>query len=303
MENLNLDKFSPTVAALQDVAKKYQGLVISGVADKDGYLAVNEARKELKTQRVEISKTGKMLRADAITFQKKVIDKEKELIAIIEPVERELESKQKDIDTERSKIARKSVLPIRQEQLQKIEINVDDEFVLLMDDEQYKEFYNTKNAEYLEEKERLADEKRLEDEKKLQEEKDKIQRDKDKIAEEKRVIAAMKEAEAETKRLAEIEKQKAIDAIKQKAEDEKQKIIKDQADKEQARLQKEKEVQDAKEAEAETKKEAQAELEKAKKYQDFLKKNGYNEDTQGDYHISQEDNKTILYKKVDEITI
>ena len=98
MESLNIEKFSPKKAELIALADKSKGLVINGVDDKIGYSLVHDTRMELKRARVEIAKTGKNLRADALSFQKAVIEKEKELIAIIEPVEKDLELKQEAIE-------------------------------------------------------------------------------------------------------------------------------------------------------------------------------------------------------------
>ena len=45
---LNIEKFSPKKAELLDVSKKYLFLEIKGIDDKQGYMVVGEARKDLK---------------------------------------------------------------------------------------------------------------------------------------------------------------------------------------------------------------------------------------------------------------
>ena len=90
---MQLEKFNPTTAELKQKAEECSSLIIKGVDDKEGYQAVHKARMDLVRTRREINKTGKELRAEAIAFQKAVIDKEKELIGIISPVEDDLKAK------------------------------------------------------------------------------------------------------------------------------------------------------------------------------------------------------------------
>ena len=81
--NLDINKFNPTVKELKDLAKKYDGLEIKGIEDKDGYKLVDSARKDLKRRKVDIKKQGKSFRAEALKFQKEVIQVEKDLVRII----------------------------------------------------------------------------------------------------------------------------------------------------------------------------------------------------------------------------
>ena len=96
MDNLSLDQFNPKEAELVTMATNYKSLTINGIDDKQGYLEVSTARKHLAKTRVQISKDGKLLREEANAFQKKVIARERELIAIIEPVELELAAKEEE---------------------------------------------------------------------------------------------------------------------------------------------------------------------------------------------------------------
>jgi hypothetical protein len=158
MENLSMDKFNPTRAELTQMAEKYKTLTIAGAEDREGYMKVDVARKELKKTRIQIEKDGKLLRAEAVAFQKAVIEKEKELVGLIEPVEVNLAEQQEAIDEEREKLKRMELLPERKEKLAAIGIEVDDEFILLMDDLRFSEFYNLENSKYLEEKKRKIEE-------------------------------------------------------------------------------------------------------------------------------------------------
>lgn len=274
MENLNIEKFNPTKAEIARLVSSYKSLEIKGIEDKPGYLAVDEARKELKKVRINIQKTGKSMREEAVKFQKDVIDKEKELVAMVEPTELELEEKQRIIDEEKEKIKRQKLLPERKEKLQAILIVVEDDFLLLMDETKFADFYNLKNAEFLTEKERQ-----------IKEAQNKIEIDKRKIEEEK--LAQ------------EREKQHQIDLINAREE------AAAQAQKEaEFKAQREKEQVDLKlKQEEESKRLEQEELEKKKKYQDFLKKHGFTEETKDEFHIQRIGNNISLYKKVSEITI
>lgn len=249
MENLNLEKFSPKKAELIDLSKKYESLEIKGIDDKEGYELVDVARKDLKKVRVQISKDGKMLRQEALDFQKAVIAKEKELIQIIEPVEKSLEEKQNKIDIEKEKIVRKKLLPERIEKLKSINININEDLLLLMDENKFTNFFNEKKAEYLEEKEEQERLKREKEEEKLREEKEKLEAEKRKIEEDKlafeREMQHQKELEETRTKVAEQAAKDAelkIEQAKKEAED-KAKREKEEAER------KAKEVKEREEAE------------------------------------------------------
>jgi hypothetical protein len=227
-----------------------------------------------------------MMRDDAIKFQKAVIAKENELVAIIEPTERELQEKQQVIKDELAKIARQYKLPERKELLNKINLSVADDFILLMDDNQFQEFYNNKNTEYLE-AERL----------KIENERLKIEAEKLKIEEENRKKIEIEKAKKELQKKLEQEKQNALEAERKKAEKEKQDIVNEYNRKEQ-------EKQNALEAERKQKQDEetqklneQKKMEKEKNYKLFLSKNNYNDK---EFLLKDFGDKIIMYKFVDE---
>ena len=153
MVNLQIEAFNPTKAELLESVSKYESLEIKGVEDSEGYNIVDVARKDLKRKRVEIQKTGKSLREDAIAFQKKVITVEKELIGIIDPVETKLENKLKVIDDLIFIEKRKELLPMMREKLATVDCIVEDSFLQLMDDNKFYEFFMAKKEEFLAKKE------------------------------------------------------------------------------------------------------------------------------------------------------
>src|SRR3990167_355056 len=93
-EELSLKEIEPGIAKLTEMAGAVRGLTIAGVDDVAGYKAVHDARMGLRAERVRIAKACKAIREKAVEFQKSVIAKEKEYIAIIEPTELELQGKE-----------------------------------------------------------------------------------------------------------------------------------------------------------------------------------------------------------------
>lgn len=286
MDNLSLEKFNPKKSELVELSKKFSSLVITGIEDVEGYQKVDEARKELKKQRVGIEKQGKEFRADALKFQKAVIAYEKELIEIIEPLEIELGQKQEVVDLEKQKIKMVVLLPDRKARLFDIDVMVEDDLILGMDSEEFDSFFNERKAEYLNAKEL-----------KIKEAEDKIKKEQEiREAEKNARLEAEENAKREielAKERAELDKKEAL----RKAEVEKQAIIDENNRKERVRLEAE-EKKKAEEAEkVRLEKEAKTKLEKQKKYQQFLKDNNYNENE--DYLLNKED-KVVLMRKVAE---
>lgn len=270
--NLEIDNFNPTVAELHELAEKYKELTIDGLDDKDGYERVHKARMELVRTRLEITKTGKALRDDANKFAKAVIAKEKELVGLIEPVEKELKAKQDEIDEKRERARRFSLLPERMEKLLEIEEVVSTDELLGMSNDQFLSFYNERKEAWLFRKEQELAEERL-----------RVEQEANRIENEKR------EAEAAKKREAEIELVRK-EAAKKAEQETKERL---------ARQAREKVEQEAKE---------QASLERKKKYQSFLAEHGaiqwMNGGAQGiEFMIQKNGEEVRLYKFVGSIKI
>lgn len=152
-ETLDIEVFNPKRSELVYIANKYRELTIAGVNDKAGYAAVDEARKDCKRKRVEIQKTGKALREDAVAFQKKVLIVEKDLVSIIDPVETVLEERLKVIDDQILMESRQLLLPGRKQKLAEVESYPEDAFLLLLDDKGFQELYLQAKTTFLERKE------------------------------------------------------------------------------------------------------------------------------------------------------
>lgn len=306
---MNIEKFSPQKAELQALSQKYISLEINGINDISGYAIVDEARKDLKRKRVAITNTGKELRQEALVFQRKVIAVENELVAIIEPVEKELKAKQETIDKEKLRIQRREILPTRVEKLAKIGVVLEDNILLDMTAEDYDIFYNEKNAEYLAEKERKLkeEEDRINREKEIEEARKKAREEAErqaKLEAEKKarevkeeMIKAEQEAKAREDRIrkeAEEAQRLAVESAKRKAEEEKQALIDAQRKVEEEAERKRKEAEEKSKKE----KEENDKLEKKKKYQEFLLSNGFTEETKSEFYVQKTETDIILYKKV-----
>lgn len=207
--------------------------------DKSDFEQVKEGLKTLVKVRTTITKQGKSFRDSANAFNKSVLAKEKEYLALTVDVE---ESLKKILDDEKQRQvieARKELLPMKKEQLAMLTHlksamykDITDEQILDMDDTAWVTFYQgamQENSNEIEaEKQREIDEANRE------------------------------------KREAEIAEQARLDGIAEQKRKEKEKAEKEKLAKEKA------------EREA---KEEQEKLEANKRYQNFLDKNGYDPKT------------------------
>lgn len=114
---LNIEKFDPTVAELQEVASKARAIAVTDFADEEQLAQVATARKLLKAARVKITNRGKEMREEAVRFSKLVISKEKELVAIIEPEELRLKALEDEAEAFADKRRNALALPLRRQRL------------------------------------------------------------------------------------------------------------------------------------------------------------------------------------------
>jgi hypothetical protein len=161
--------------ALVELASKYKGLSIKGIDDKDGYKAVKEARLIMKKARTKIESVAKDLREDAVKFQKMVIERKDELIAIIQPVEDELHATEKRIDEEKEQIRiaeqkqEDARIQSRIDQLAKFKHGIDLYDAKTMPEENFQALLGHAEAEFNKEQERIAQEKAKAEEERLAE--------------------------------------------------------------------------------------------------------------------------------------
>lgn len=205
MENLSLDKFNPGKAELTKLADKYRSIKIKGIDDTAGYEQASDAIKELVKVRRQIELAGKEYRAEALSFQRSVISLEKDLVEIIDPLEKDLKNQKATVDHQREMARRMKFLPHRKQVLAEIEFEAireaydsgalpdefitdlcpTDEQIMQMDDDCFSEFVLDRKKAVLDaktfllqkreadiEKRRLADEAEQNRKKELEEAKE-----------------------------------------------------------------------------------------------------------------------------------
>lgn len=306
-----LDKFDPKVAELQKVASTAKEVVVTDIRDETQLGVAKTKRLELMRIRTSIEKTGKSLRDDANAFNKAVLTKQKELIAIVEPEEQRLAA----IEEEGKKAAeideRKKSLPERLEKLGAINdsVEITEGELLEMDELQFGIYYNGRIENWnLEEKRKLEEQAQLDLEKKEADAKLETERKEKEAAEAQRVAdVAQAKIDAENakieERKRELEKEKR-ELEHMKELDEAKKIAEAEAvANAEKKAEEEKEAEAQRVADAEKKETAEKKaLEKKKEYIKFLSDNGYSEVAKNDFYIKDDSDRVVLYKKVGEFS-
>lgn len=309
-----LAKFDPQVAELQKIADSSKEITITDFSDKAQVTVVKEKRIELKGIRVAIKKKGKALREEANAFNNAVLEKEKEMIGVIEPEEKRL-SDLEDEAKEKAEIEkRKETLPSKKEMLNEIgdEVGISDEDLLQMTEDEFVTYvnnrtanWNTMQSERIEREEKEAKEKREKEDEDRKKEDDKRRKeladqqaeiDKENAAKEAEIEKDKAKVEADKKKLEDdkkdLEHKKDIEKAKEEAKKKAEKEAKEKAEEEEKKKKEE-------EAAAKKKKEAEAKkLAEEKKYQEFLTEMGYSEETNDDFYFEEHEDKVVLYKKV-----
>jgi hypothetical protein len=238
-----------TETSLIALAAKYRDLKVNGVDDKEGLKSVESARKELKNQRVKIEKASKGMRDSATKFQKAVIAREKDFVAIIEPEENRLEGIEDAIWQEKERLREEAEkkesdrIQNMLDQLAAVNYAIDFHILKGMTDEQFQEILQDAKRDYEENARLMAIELEKEKERvRLQEEAKRI---------EEAEIARVR-AEQEKERKALEEERITFLAEKQRVEEDSRAVAAER-----------KAIQDAKDAE-EREKQRQVELEEAR---------------------------------------
>ena len=235
-----LDEKEETLKALAD---QYKGLTVDGTEDKEGFKALRNARITLKNERVAIENAAKALREPAIRFQKKVIEREKQLVAIIAPTEEALHAEEKRIEQLKEEARKEREMweaKQLQDRLDKLaEYNYAADWVEVkhMNDDEFAALLAHAKQTHEEELKRQA-EIRAEEERKRKEQEERMQREREELArlraeqearerelrrqEEERIEAERKRQEAIRKE--EEERQAAIRAEREKLEAERRAI-------------------------------------------------------------------------------
>lgn len=100
-----LVKANVTQAVINMLKEKYSGMKLSSLTSKEDYLDIKAAAKECSKVRNLAVKCCKILREDAIKYQKQVVAKEKEIVAQIGEVETPLDDEIAKFDAEVERLA------------------------------------------------------------------------------------------------------------------------------------------------------------------------------------------------------
>ena len=316
-------KFDPTREKLTKAVEISKKIVAKDSRDLKQIELVKRTRKELRSFEIVIEKDGLKFRAEANAYAKEVSRQEKELKKITSPEIERLKEIEEKSEALLLKDRRLKDLPEKKKQLEDIgdNITMGDDYLLGLGESEFMTYFNQRVADK-NEADRIAEENRASIErakiqaeqgaqaKKLEEEKEAF-----------RIKQEEQDAEAKKKRKAEQDK---IDEANRKLEDDK-KAQQDKIDEENRKLeadkldlQHQKELKEAEEKSKieldkkiesdrlkaiEDKKAEDEKLSKRKAYMEFLKENGYTEETKENYHIEKLEDKIVLYKKVGEFEI
>lgn len=220
--NAGVVAFENKKAQLEALAKEAKGLKIASISDKEGARIVSEKRKALKSERVEIEKQAKAMRDGLTQINRDISAKEKELIAIIEPTEKDLLAEEKRIEEEKERIRQEEItkenarIQKRIDDLAQFGFQIDYADVKSMSDETFAKYLDAAKIQHKKDQAEKAEQERLRLE---QEEKERLEREAEakRIAEEKAELERLRKEQEEREAKIRAE-QEAMEAEKRKME-------------------------------------------------------------------------------------
>ena len=171
-----IKKFNLADVKIAELKEQFKDLEISGVEDKDGYKAVSEAIKIVRTYRTGVEKVRKQIKEDYLKTGRAIDEEAKRLTASLEEIENPLKDKKQEIDDEiqaekdRQEAEAQAKTDKRVEELEAVGIKFDGRFYSIGEDvsvdiitikdftdEQFAEFKNRVSAvnDKLQEAERI----------------------------------------------------------------------------------------------------------------------------------------------------
>ena len=319
LEKLDIEKFNPTVVEIQRIVENGKSISITDFADKLQVKTVHDQRLRLKEIRVAITKQGKAFRQKALDFQKAVIGKEKELVALVEPEEERLEALEDQAVEFEEKEKRRELLPKRKDRLASFNdgVEVSDDEILDMDSSVFEGYCNKRLADknekdrlILEEQQRKIKEEqtRLAREKELKEAEDHARADERKRVEEAEVKLKneRERADKEAKERLEREERESKERAERTEHEAKERAEKIEREAKEKVEREERERKEKVETEIKAETERKEKLTKDKKYNEFLASHGWTEKNCEEFFIQDYgtlSGRVILYKKVAEITL
>lgn len=284
LDQNELKTFSPSDAAIAQLAEEYMPLTIKGVDDKEGIALVHKARMEVKRYRVDVEKKRKELKADALEYGRKVDAEAKRLTEMLLPIETHLLEQESVVQKELDRIKREkeeaeaAELQRRIDELAKVKADYPLIYIKAWTAKDFEEKLTEATEKYREEQERLEaleaervfleaekEAARRAEEERLAQERAELEKQRAEMEAERQKQEAERQARLKAER-EELEKQQAelkrqrdeIEAEKKKAEQER--LIKEAAEK--ARIEAEQKIIREREAQERKEREAKAEQER-----------------------------------------
>lgn len=285
---MDLIKFDPSLEQLHAIIASTTSITATDLSDTAQLAIVKSNRIQLRDARIAIEKKGKSMREEALKYQKDVIAREKELLAIITPEEDRLKAIEDEAKLIKERAARVALLPMRREQLNGLEEQPSlDGFLLDMDNDEFITYLNTKKAEKLDRDmaELKAREAAIADKERIAQVEEAAR-----VAEQNRLeilhradAAALEKKNAYEKQQIELEAQKKIDEANAELA---KNIAQEATTKREA------------EAREQQLKDDQEKREKQKRYKTWLVKIGYTETEHGSWYFDTKADVTNAYKLI-----
>ena len=170
-----IKRFDITEAVIEQMKADFAPLQIDGVEDREGYKKVHDARMLVREKRCEVERRRKLLKAPFLDAGEKIDMEAKRITKQLEPIEDELEAKEKAIDEERERIKEEerkreeARVKARFDKLQSVGAYLDLGVIKEMTDEGFEGYYEARKAEHEEAvKERQRIEKEAEEKQKAE---------------------------------------------------------------------------------------------------------------------------------------
>ena len=100
-----LQKHNVTAAVIAGLKEKYGGMKLAALDDKESFLEIKQARKEVRQWGILCERITKKGREDAVAIQRKWLEKEKSVLAQIAEVQDPLDAEIKKYEDEQERIA------------------------------------------------------------------------------------------------------------------------------------------------------------------------------------------------------
>jgi len=195
-------------AVIAELAEEFLPLSVNGVDDKEGFDKVHDARMIVKGHRVDVEKTRKALKADALAWGKAVDGEAKRLTALLAPIEEHLTNQENIVLAEKERIqkekaeAARRLLDERLAKLRAVDATVSVLKLESMTDEEFDDLLQSATSEFEVKKAeaaKLAEAQRIEEERKQ----------KELAAQQAGMAAKQAEIDAERERLAAVQREQA----------------------------------------------------------------------------------------------